>query len=77
MNLWMYNGKKVKIIDLNGQTFVGIADYHSAENNTSGVDSLAIEISDSDEGILYEFEEHEIASIELFYTVSQNLAVAV
>ena len=77
MSLWKYDGKTVKLTDVYGQTIIGIADYHSAENNTSGIDSLAIETSDDNGGILIEFDEPEIVNVEVLYAVSQNLAVAV
>ena len=77
MKLWKFDGKTVKITDFKGQTFIGIADYHSADNNTSGIQSLTIETYDSRDGMLIEFEEPDIASVEVIFTIPQNLALAV
>ena len=77
MKLWKYDGKTVKITNIDGQTFIGTADYHSADNNPSGIQSLTIETFYSSDCMLIELEEQEIASIELISAATQNLAVAV
>ena len=77
MCLWKYDGRKVKITDVYGKTVIGVADYHSAENNASGLDSLAIETNENSDGILIEFEEPEIAHVEVIYATRNSLAVAV
>ena len=75
MKLWMYEGKKIKLTSVAGRIYVGIADiYHEADDNESGVASLSVEISD---GTYIDFDESEIASIEIIETAIQNLAVAV
>ena len=77
MNLRKFDGRKVKITDVYGQTVIGIADYHSAEDNASGIDSLTIETSENQSGMSIDFEEPEIANVELVYSASHSLAVAV
>ena len=77
MNLWKYDGRKVKITDVYGQTVIGIADYHSAKDNASGIDSLTIEMSENQSGMLIDFEEPEIVLIEVIYATRNSLAVAV
>ena len=65
------------IVDVDGGKFEGVADlYTSALDNPNGVASIAIRQSNK-RGILIEFEEPEIASIELISATVQNLAVAV
>ena len=77
MHLGKYSGKKVILTDVDGDKFEGIADlYTSALDNPSGVASIAIRQSNK-RGVLIEFEEQEIASIELISAATQNLAVAV
>ena len=77
LKLWKYDGKTVKITNIDGQTFFGTADCHSADKNASGIQSLTIETFYSSDGMLIDFEEQNIASIELISAATQNLAVAV
>ena len=75
MNLWMYEGKKIKLTSITGRTYVGIADiYHEAEDNESELASLSVEMAD---GAYIDFDEPEIASIEIIEATIQSLAVAV
>ena len=77
VHLSKYSGKKVILTDVDGDKFEGIADlYTSAFDNPSGVASVVIKQSNN-RGVLIEFEEHEIANIELVPATTQNLALAV
>ena len=74
-HLWMYEGKKIKLISVTGRTYVGIADvYHEAEDNESEIASLSVEMAD---GTYIDFDEPDIARIEIIETGIQSLAVAV
>lgn len=58
MKLWQYNGKKVRLTDVNGKEWIGFAyDYTSALDNPDGVPCITINS--------VEFEEGEITSIEI------------
>ena len=65
MNLWKYDGKIINLTDTEGQTFIGFADYHDAEDNASGISSLSIILESDEDGIALEFEESEIVGIEI------------
>ena len=70
MKLWQYFGKYVRITTGDGQVFVGKASYYESElDNPNGVACIAIDT--------LEFEEHEIAKIEIVTASTQELAVAV
>ena len=75
MNLWMYEGKRVKLTSVSGRIYVGIADiYHEAEDNESEMASLSVEMAD---GTYIDFDEPEIARVEIIEAGIQSLAVAV
>lgn len=58
MNLWEYNGKKIRLTDINGRVWTGLAyDYTSALDNPDGVQCISIRS--------VEFDEGEIAAIEV------------
>ncbi|MDR2166657.1 MAG: hypothetical protein LBE35_02245 [Clostridiales bacterium] len=65
MHLWEYEGKRVKIVDDDGNITVGLADFYTSElDDPNGVASLTIR-PDGVSGALFEFEENEIAHIEI------------
>ena len=69
MKLWQYGGKHVKIITFDGQVFCGVAqDFVSELDNPDGAACISI-------GNV-EFEESEIAHVEIVAATSRNLAVA-
>ena len=70
MKLWKYNGKHVRIQTDDGQIFTGIAqDYTSELDNPDGVACISI-------GNI-EFEESEIASIEIIHASAPVMASAI
>ena len=75
MNLQSFVGKKVRLVDTNGNVLTGTADiYHHDYDTASGSAALTF-IADS--GDYLDFDESEIKSIELAYASTQELAVAV
>ena len=77
MHLSQYSGKRVLLVDADGDKFEGIADlYTSALDNPNGVASITIRQANN-RGVLLEFEEPEIASIEILASPKQKMAVAV
>ena len=75
MKLQEYEGKRVRIIDVCGRIYIGLADIYSyADNNESGIASILFV---SDDGAFIEIEETEIAKVELIGASVQSLAVAV
>ena len=75
MKLREYEGKRVRIIDKRGRTYIGLVDIYSyADDNESGIASILFV---SDDGAFIEFEETEIAKIEIIGASVQGLAVAV
>lgn len=76
MKLWEFHNKWIKITDIDGQIFTGRADLYTSElDNPDGVESLCIWQSGSEN--LIEFEEHEIAHIELISVETHTMAEAV
>jgi len=70
MKLWHYEGKQIKITTVNGRIFEGVAhDYTSELDNPDEVACISI-------GNI-EFEENEIARIEIITTDIHEMAVAV
>ena len=63
------------ITTTDGNVYRGLADiYHSAEDTSSGIASLTIALAD---GSLIDFDEPEIAGIEIDAITMQNMAFAV
>ena len=61
MSLKSYYGKKVNIVDTDGQEFEGIVDdYFFPEDNESGLESIVIKTGSGD---FYEFTEETIEKI--------------
>ena len=76
MNLWSYIGKQVKIIDISGNVAIGLADiYIPAEDNENEVASLILAPDEND--VMWEFEENEIASIEIIPAAASAIAGAI
>ena len=77
MQLWEYEGKRVRITDVDGEVFIGLADiYHHADDNESGIASISLDpdgISDAYIG----FDENEIASIEILASEIPDMAEAI
>lgn len=66
MNLYAYEGKRVKVLATNGKTFEGVViNVDDAFDNESGYDSLNIE-TDKENDVVYDLNENEIESIEVF-----------
>lgn len=73
MKLWEYSGKMIKIETRWGNTFEGMGDlYTNALDNPDGVECISVW---TENGILYEFEESEIASIEAIHAPTIAFAV--
>jgi hypothetical protein len=65
LDLYAYEGKRVKVLGTSGRTFVGLAvNVDDAFDNESGYDSLNIEI-DNANNVVYDLNENEIESIEV------------
>ena len=63
MNLKEYVGKMVRLIDIDGDIFTGHADiYHYDYDTASGIAALTFL---SDDGRYLDFDENEIAHIEI------------
>lgn len=61
MSLKSYHGKKVNIVDANGQIFSGIVDdYFFPDDNENGLESIVVKTVDGD---FYEFTEETIEEI--------------
>ena len=75
MNLQAFIGKRVKLVDIDGDVFFGLADiYHFDYDTASGTSSLTFL---TDAGEYLDFEETEIASIECMDVPFRELAIAV
>lgn len=63
MELWRFLDKKVKIVDDDNSTYVGlISDYIEADDNEDGLVSIVMEFPDR---FSEEFNEPRIKSIEI------------
>lgn len=61
MSLKSHYGKKVNIVDINGNEFSGIVeDYFFPDDNESGLESIVVKTNDGD---LYEFTKETIEKI--------------
>jgi hypothetical protein len=77
MNLWDYEDKRVKIIDIDNRIHVGIVDFYTSElDELDGIACIAL-IPDGAVGYLTELKEHEIKSIEILKENPKAPAVAV
>ena len=75
MQLWKYLGKHVKVTTIYGSTQLGIADiYHYAEDTASGIAALTVALAD---GTLIDFDELEVATIEIISSESPIMASAI
>ena len=62
MSLKEYYGQTVKIIAVNGRTFLGVVDdYFFPDDNEDGLESIVVTTS----GGLFEFKEDDIETIEI------------
>jgi len=78
MDLWKYEGKQVKILDTDGDIFVGYADiYHDADDAANGIAALTCIPLGGTPDMLIDFEESEIASIEIVASNVSAMAVAI
>jgi len=65
MKLYEYYGKRIKITDVDGQTFIGLGDNYTSElDDPDGVASLTLN-PDNRDNVLISFTESEIAYIEV------------
>jgi len=63
VNLWDYYGQYVKIIDVDGDVFIGdVLDVASAEDVEGDEDDLSLELSD---GRIFGFSPSNIKSIDV------------
>ena len=77
MKLWMYENKRVRITDVDGKMHVGFVDHYTSElDSPNGVRSLSLE-PDGRDDVYVNFEESEIAHIEVIALKAQGMAVAV
>ena len=75
MNLKEYAGKMVRLIDTDGDIFTGRADiYHYDYDTASGIAAMTFL---SDDGRYLDFDENEIASIEIISADIPVMATAV
>ena len=66
MQLWKFEGKKVRLLDSDGDVFIGYADiYHDADDTASGIASLTVIPHGGGYDSAIDFEEPEIVSIEI------------
>ena len=76
MKLWECSGKRVKITDIDGKAFVGIVDRYTSDlDNPDGVATISLD-PDNRSDVYINFEETEIASIELIYPAVPAMAGA-
>ena len=65
MKLWEYSGNHVRITDTEGQIYIGFADFYTSElDDPDEIATLSLK-QDNTDGILIDFEENDIASIEV------------
>ena len=75
MKLWEYEGKRVRISNIDGRVYTGLVDIYSyADDNESGIASILFV---TDECLFIEIEEPEIAKIDIIAASIKSLAVAV
>ncbi|MCL1999512.1 MAG: hypothetical protein FWG65_12175 [Turicibacter sp.] len=72
INLENFEFKDVKIVDIDGDIFVGRVKYYTHElDDPDGLANIALvpyNLSDWEDGVLLSLYEHEIASIEILET---------
>jgi len=65
LELWEYVGKRVRVIDIDGQVFEGdCIDYTQALDNDPEIASIGV-VTQPGAGFSYELYENEIKSIEI------------
>ena len=66
MKLWQYSGNRLKITAIDGSTFTGMYDHYTSElDNPDGIATISLRPDHNPDRILIEFEESEIAEIEI------------
>ena len=65
MNLLQYNNKRVRVIDIDGKEYVGMAYYEGAINFDEKEDSLTIKLDDDKKYTYFGLYESEIKSVEV------------
>jgi len=66
MKLWEYSGKRVRIIDIDGQRHVGFIEFYTSElDDPDGIACLSLRPDYNPDRILIDFTESEIADIEV------------
>ncbi|MCL1999502.1 MAG: hypothetical protein FWG65_12125 [Turicibacter sp.] len=72
MKLYEYESKIVKVVDTDGDVFIGFVDFYtSALDEPDGIPSITMiphNIPDWDKNALLGIYENEIASIEIYET---------
>ncbi|MCL1878285.1 MAG: hypothetical protein FWF80_05465 [Defluviitaleaceae bacterium] len=77
MRLWEFEGKRIKITDVDGQVFIGACDYYTSElDDPNGVASLSL-APDGEDDITIGFTADEIAGIEIIPDAMPVMAEAV
>ena len=77
MNMWEYSGKSVRIVDIDKQVHVGFVDFYTSElDEPDGVATISLRPGGT-KGILIDFTENEIASIEIIPSDIPSMANAV
>jgi len=78
MQLWKYEGKQVRLLDSDGDVFLGYADiYHDADDTASGIASLTVIPHGGEYDSAIDFEESEIVSIEIVAADIPTMAEAI
>ena len=63
MHLEKYDGKNVRIITIDGETFVGfVYNFSPGDENENGKNSIIVDLPD---GRAFDFDESDILSIEV------------
>ena len=85
MDLRKYDGKRIRLTDVDGSVFTGYADYHDAEDNASNISSLSLDLDGDIENLQFkykgdvyiDFEEPEIANVEIITNDNPVMAEAI
>ena len=77
MKLWMFEDKRVRLTDVDGKIFVGFVDHYTSElDSPNDIASISLELDGRDD-VCINFEESEIACIEVFAANAQAMAMVV
>lgn len=65
MDLLQYNNKKVRVIDIDGNEYIGMAYYESATNFDEKEDGLTINLNNNAKYKYFGLYESEIKTVEI------------